>query len=582
MAPGGLLVQAAGRIVVSVPCVWWNVEPTAPARGPYWDRALLEDVLSGVAWRVPGAVEFDHIEPQNLGEGGGSGMGAVVVVPARQNVDNLPALRRDLYVMPWVLLLVTGDESDVFDWRALSHPRMEVWKMGGRSALMSGCAQPLGSGYPPWLREMLHGSAPEKSRDWFFSGQANHAERVECLEVLGAMEGGKAVETDGFTQGLPPHEYVSWLASAKVAPCPSGQHTPDTFRCYEALEAGCIPVVSDRDDPGYWTYLLDGDPPFPVIARWDRLYGLVPELLARWPHNANRVGAWWMARKRTLAYRLHDAIARLSGAPRVPSAPSDEITVVIPTSPCVVHPDLDPMREVVRSIRAQLPHAEIVIAADGVRDEQGKFTDVYDEYLRRLVWACHHEWSNVVPLLRDDWGHQANTTRDALAHVTTPLVLFCEHDTPLLGDIDWDGFCRVVHSGEADVIRLYPEVEIHPEHEHLMLDPLPRHPHGVPLRRTAQWSQRPHLARTLWYQSMLTRYFSPDARTMIEDCLYGVVEHYWLNYHEPGWEQWRLWIYQPEGDIKRSGHLDTRGAELKFDMRFAYPGEVPEGAPTPT
>jgi hypothetical protein len=35
---------------------------------------------------------------------------------------------------------------------------------------------------------------------------------------------------------------------------------------------------------------------------------------------------------------------------------------------------------------------------------------------------------------------------------------------------------------------------------------------------------------------------------------------------EPGWWEWREWIYTPEGDIRRSGHLDSRGDDPKYEM----------------
>ena len=83
---------------------------------------------------------------------------------------------------------------------------------------------------------------------------------------------------------------------------------------------------------------------------------------------------------------------------------------------------------------------------------------------------------------------------------------------------------------------------------------------GVPLRRTFQWSQRPHLAPTGYYRRILGE-FPAAPNTMIEDRMHSVcqVEPYDHN---------RLAIYHPDGDIKRSYHLDGRGSEPKFDMVF--------------
>jgi hypothetical protein len=107
---------------------------------------------------------------------------------------------------------------------------------------------------------------------------------------------------------------------------------------------------------------------------------------------------------------------------------------------------------------------------------------------------------------------------------------------------------------------------------------------GQPLLRTAQWSQRPHLASTEFYRNVLSRYFGTEARTMIEDVMHGVVDHAWRTDREQGWERFRLWLYAPPGDVKRSTHLDGRAGESKFEDRwvFAYDGPPPVGAPYPT
>ncbi len=89
------------------------------------------------------------------------------------------------------------------------------------------------------------------------------------------------------------------------------------------------------------------------------------------------------------------------------------------------------------------------------------------------------------------------------------------------------------------------------------------------MMRTAQWSQRPHLASTAFYRDMIDRYFNPQSRTMIEDVMHGIVHEAYQREGEMGWNLWRLWIYTPETDslgIKRSYHLDGRGADPKYDM----------------
>ena len=40
-------------------------------------------------------------------------------------------------------------------------------------------------------------------------------------------------------------------------------------------------------------------------------------------------------------------------------------------------------------------------------------------------------------------------------------------------------------------------------------------------------------------------------------------------------------MYEPNGTVAYSRHLDSRGDDPKFDMVYAYPGSTPEGAPIP-
>jgi hypothetical protein len=157
-----------------------------------------------------------------------------------------------------------------------------------------------------------------------------------------------------------------------------------------------------------------------------------------------------------------------------------------------------------------------------------------------------------------------------------------EHDTPLVGEFDWPGLVARCLDGDAFVIRFYHEVAIHPDHARLMLSG----PEGdPPLIRTAQWSQRPHLARTDFYRRMLDTYFGRDSRTMIEDVMHGVVAVNCSEYGETvGWGAFRLWLYAPDLDhMKRSTHLDTRGDDPKYDMIYDYDGgPAPVGAPHPS
>lgn len=583
---------------MNVPVLWISMHPGVILARGYADEGLLEAMLDRSLWRPPNALQFEHHEIP--GEFPDLALnGAVVVIPCRHHVQQADFLLQQLDRLDWSLVILAGDEAWEFPWEKITEtPTRRVWTMQPipDHARLSGR---IPGGWYQWpdrpnTHEMLRPwaqQAQDRPLDWLFAGQDTHARRHECIEQLRRLEettAGCLATTDGYMQEtISRDDYFRLMASAKVAPSPSGPYSVDCARPLEALEAGTIPVVDLRKplDPqfDYWDLCFGADYPFHGVTDWQQFPAVLRAELADWPARSNEVFSWWQLWKRKITLQLDQDIreaAEAAGNIIWPAAgPSDQITAIITTSPAPLHPSTEHIEQVVASIRAQLPDAEILIVADGVRLEQTERRADYEEYLRRLLWLSNFEWSNVVVQRLKTWGHQANAVRAALRLVNTPLILFCEHDTPLEGDIDWPGLAAFVASGEANVVRFHFDVEIHPEHEHLMLDAGTTW-HSVsfddlPLRRTYVWWQRPHLASAAFYRDRVMPIFPPESRTMIEDRLLQLVESDYLDHGEPAWWDWRLFIYTPEGgSIKRSSHLDSRGDDEKYPMFFGL--EVPE------
>jgi hypothetical protein len=238
----------------------------------------------------------------------------------------------------------------------------------------------------------------------------------------------------------------------------------------------------------------------------------------------------------------------------------EKISVLMPTSPIASHPSTAIIAETISSVRKHLPNAPIFIMADGVRKEQAAYTDRYVEYLHKMVGHAMLNMNNIKLIPFMEFTHQAWMTVRALEKVETPFVLFVEHDTPLMDrPIDWEMLKTSISSGHANHIRLHYDEEIHLEHEYLLRGKLTGH-----LLKTVQYSQRPHLADTLWYRELLAANFNENSRTFIEDKVYGVVS-------EAPWEKYRLAIYDPNGngkEMKRSRDLNGRAADPKYSMVF--------------
>lgn len=522
-----------------------SLKDDTPARG-YWDQAFVEDLLKG----------FDIYEVRELPKT----FNAVVVIPARSHFKLIDEINKELKKINNVLLILTGDEEHVFPVEEIKHKNIKIWvqnpQMGRHDAYTR-----LGTGYTPQLRELKKELFVDKKIPVSFAGQITHSRREEFARYMTLIEDGVFMASEGFTKGLDQKEYYQLLASSKVAPCPSGPQTVDTFRLFEALELGCVPLADSKtpkeDQSGFWNWLFDEPVEFPVVSNWDQLFGYTEDSIKDYPKRNNSVQAWWIRYKRKMRNKLLSDYEELSGVPIEKS----EITVIIPVSPIKSHPDTAILEETVKSIRHHLPDSEIIITFDGVREEQKKLEKNYNEFIRRALFKCDTEWG-ALPLIFDTHSHQVLMAKKALDWVKTPVILYCEQDTPLVVDyeIPFGLLTSMINNGYANLIRFHFEAGIPKEHRHLMI--------GEPelyLLKTIQWSQRPHLAFADFYRFILGHYFSDDAKCFIEDKMHGVVQDQFNLMGERAADSWKIFIYHPEGNIRRSYHTDGRAGEKKYD-----------------
>jgi hypothetical protein len=248
----------------------------------------------------------------------------------------------------------------------------------------------------------------------------------------------------------------------------------------------------------------------------------------------------------------------------------DKITVLIATSPIKSHPSLEIIAKCINSVRVHLPNSHIHIMADGVRPEQNEYRDRYQKYLERLAEIVSDPDDSVFMTEWDEHRHQAAMTAYELKEVQTPLILFMEHDTFFIDDapIDWEGIARVILSGELNVVEFHCQWEpwILPCHEHLMLDTERHFIDGVPFVRTWMWSQRPHVAHTMFYKAILASLFTDSSRTFIEDRLVPMLEKERTTMND--WRMWKLAYYAPEGSIRRTWTDDGRSGDPKYEVTF--------------
>ena len=101
---------------------------------------------------------------------------------------------------------------------------------------------------------------PERKYDFCFIGQIPHTGTRDYfkrnLDSLIEKKGDKfkyyVKFTHGFSKGLEPEEYMSILGDSKLSLCPQGANSLETFRFFESIMLGSIPVVDTL--PRLWYY----------------------------------------------------------------------------------------------------------------------------------------------------------------------------------------------------------------------------------------------------------------------------------------------------------------------------------------
>lgn len=96
--------------------------------------------------------------------------------------------------------------------------------------------------------------------NWTFAGNVHTPERLQCVSpFLTTVPYHVHATTQGFNSasGLNTEAYRALMDQSKFVLCPIGQGNIDSFRVYEALEAGAIPIVLSSTpiqpySPSYW------------------------------------------------------------------------------------------------------------------------------------------------------------------------------------------------------------------------------------------------------------------------------------------------------------------------------------------
>ncbi len=158
-------------------------------------------------------------------------------------------------------------------------------------------------------------SSFERPFTWSFAGDPKKASRQSMLGAFASVSKGKVHLTSGFnaTDTLNTQEYRSLLDSTVFAPCPAGNVNLETFRIWEALEAGAIPIIQAVDHFDYLS-LLVGKYPFPRVSDWAEAANNIASMSEAAIRDLQlRCLNWWRCYKTSLISEISDAITHTGG-----------------------------------------------------------------------------------------------------------------------------------------------------------------------------------------------------------------------------------------------------------------------------
>jgi hypothetical protein len=300
----------------------------------FWDHGMIMEAVEGKLWKTLYPYkyrEWIHKTEWPIATDLFSG-GAVVVVPGGVFRDRVDEIRSHISSFKWKLLLILSDEENAFDWTSLIDNSTIVWVQTPRPGMVRPRADRyILFGYPYETKIFLSkiGSLPpinERQHLWCFAGQTQHWQRLQFINSIHPfMHLGKAMISSGFSMGVDKETFLRLYLNSKLAPCPSGNVTPDCFRIWESLECGCLPIVnrfgpSQTPEYDYWKHVLgESSVPFPVIDQWDQGVGVISRLsenVSELERMTNLSVAWWNDYKMKFMLNFENDIEQLSGVRR--------------------------------------------------------------------------------------------------------------------------------------------------------------------------------------------------------------------------------------------------------------------------
>ena len=184
-------------------------------------------------------------------------------------VDSNPEKKIEIYnklklVCSKIFLFHLGDESGAYDLSKVYKNCNYVWRtFCSNKYFKSNQVRCIPIGYKSGL---VNKQENKRKYKWAFAGTPHKSSRHDLLFQFADIKPFFCHKTDKFNEKIISVDEMSEvLSSTEFIPCPNGFFHPETYRLYEALQCGCIPIVEEAYK--YYDRLFPNNP-FIKVGKW--------------------------------------------------------------------------------------------------------------------------------------------------------------------------------------------------------------------------------------------------------------------------------------------------------------------------
>ena len=226
-------------------------------------------------------------------------------------VDSSVEKRGDLYtkltlICSKIFLIHLGDENDSYDLTSIYDNFDFVWRTFCLNKYFNNKkVSCLPIGYKSGV--LFNKEIKERNYKWSFIGTPHKSSRHDLLFQLSDIKPSFIHKTTKFDEKIiNSHEMNKVLSSTEFIPCSNGFVHPETYRIYEALQCGCIPIVENTYK--YYDRLFPKNP-FLKVDKWIEAKSIIKKWkIEKINHKRKECKMWWAQYKNDLQQFISNRI----------------------------------------------------------------------------------------------------------------------------------------------------------------------------------------------------------------------------------------------------------------------------------